>query len=316
MKTRAPRPLVGLTGPPSTGRAIVLILTGVSLFSVSDVASKHLSETLPSLEITWLRYVALAIVAVLLAVHGGGNVVRAAQPRLQVLRGLALLGSASFFLMGLGQLGVAEATAIAFVTPAFITALSIPLLGEVVGLRRWISVLVGLVGVLIVVRPGGEAFQPAAGFALASAACGAAAIVITRKLGPGTRARTTLLWSALTGLVLLSVSLPAWFVLPGLMELAVATAMGLTYALAQLLMILAYRQGEVSLLAPFTYAQLLTSTLLAWLIFGGAPDATTLAGMAVILASGAYTLHREQKRRREHASTAAEEGRRGSAAPA
>jgi drug/metabolite transporter (DMT)-like permease len=217
---------------------------------------------------------------------------------LQVLRGLALLGSATFFVLGLGRLGVAEATAIAFVTPAIITGLSIPLLKEQVGFRRWLAVLIGLVGVLIVARPGGAAFQPAAFFSLASAVCGAFAMIITRKMGPGARARTTMLWSAMTGLVLLTLTLPAWFVPPTLRELAIALAMGLTYAAAQLLMILAYRSGEASLLAPFTYAQLLTSTLLGYVVFAAVPDGATLVGMGVIVLSGAYTLHRERVRHR------------------
>ena len=294
-----------MVGAPSAGKAIGLIVAGVTLFSISDVAAKQLSERLPSLEITWLRYLTLSIVAVLFAARGGGEVVRAAQPGLQVLRGLALLGSASFFLLGLESLGVAEATAVAFVTPALITALSIPLLGEVVGWRRWLSVLTGLLGVVIVVRPGGDAFQPAALFSLASAFCGALAMIATRRLGPRTRARTTLLWSALTGLVLLSLSAPAWFRLPTGPELVLALGMGIAYAFGQLLMILAYREAEASLLAPFTYAQLLTSTLLAYLVFATAPDAATLVGIGVILGSGAFTLYREQRRRRELAAVSA-----------
>jgi drug/metabolite transporter (DMT)-like permease len=271
---------------------------GVALFSLSDVAAKHLSQTLPSLQITWLRYVTLSAVAILLAAQGGRRLFHADQPGLQILRGLALLGSAAFFLLGLSRLGMAEATAIAFVTPAFITALSIPLLGEKVGVRRWASLLLGLAGVLIIVRPGGEAFQPAALFSLASAAFGAAAMILTRKLGPQTRARTTLFWSALTGLILLSLAAPLWFTPLSPREVAVAAAMGLAYAGGQLLMILAYRQAEASLLAPFTYAQLPITTLLGLMVFAAVPDGATLLGIGVILASGAYTLYREQRRRR------------------
>lgn len=298
------RPLLGRVGSSSPGAAIGFILAGVTLFSLSDIGAKRLSETLPSLEITWLRYVMLSIVAVAFAVGGGREVFRAAQPGLQLLRGVALLGSATFFLLGLSRLGVAEATAIAFVTPALITALSIPLLGEKVGWRRWSAVLLGLLGVLIVVRPGGDAFQAAALFSLASAACGAFAMIATRRLGPRTRARTTLLWSALTGLSLLTLTAPAWFEPPRPLELALALGMGIAYALGQLLMILAYRQAEASLLAPFTYVQLLTSTALAYVVFARIPDAATLTGIAVILASGAYTLVRERRVRRRVAAGA------------
>ncbi|WP_296600021.1 DMT family transporter [Phenylobacterium sp.] len=277
---------------------MALVLGGVTLFSISDIAAKRLSADLPSLEITWLRYVMLSAVAVAFALRGGWTVFRAHQPRLQLVRGLALLGSASFFLLGLSRLGVAEATAISFVTPALITALSVPLLGETVGVRRWAAVLLGLLGVLVVVRPGGETFHPAAMFSLASAACGALAMVATRRLGPKTRARTTLLWSALTGLALLSLTAPAWFEPPTPRQVMLAAAMGVAYALGQLSMILAYRQAEASLLAPLTYAQLVTSTGLSWVVFAAVPDGVTLGGIAIILASSAYTLHREQVRRR------------------
>jgi drug/metabolite transporter (DMT)-like permease len=292
-----PPPLLGLRGAASSGRAIGLILVAVTLFSISDVVAKALSQRLPSLEVTWLRYVTLAGVAVALGLRGGGEVFRAGQPWLQLLRGLALLGSAVCFLLGLRHLPIAEATAIAFVTPLFITALSIPFLGETVGPRRWTSLFVGLAGVMIVVRPGAH-FQPAAAFSLASAVFGATAMIVTRKLGVATRARTTLVWSALTGLVLLTLSAPAWFEWPTPRETALALGMGGAYALAQLMMILAYRDAEASLLAPFTYAQLLTSTLLGYLVFGVAPDAATLLGVAVIVGSGGYTLYREQVRRR------------------
>lgn len=127
-------------------------------------------------------------------------------------------------------------------------------------------------------------------------------MIATRRLGARTRARTTLLWSAVTGFLLLSLSAPAWFEPPTARELAFALGMGIAYAFGQLLTILAYREAEASLLAPFTYAQLLTSTGLAYLVFATVPDGATLAGVAVILVSGAYTLVREQHRRREAAA--------------
>jgi drug/metabolite transporter (DMT)-like permease len=265
---------------------------------VSDVLAKQLSQTLPSPEITWLRYLMLSIVAVVLAAPRGGALLRPKQPGLQVLRGVASLGSAVFFLLSLRRMGVAEATAISFVAPALITCLSIPLLGERVRWRRWAATLMGLAGVLIVVRPGGGVFGPVALMPLASAVCGALAVVITRKMGPGARARTTLLWSAMVGLCLLTLSAGLWFEPPTPHELWIGLGMGLTYALGQLMMILAYRQGEASLLAPFTYAQILSSGLLGFVVLGAVPGAMTLAGMAVILLSGVYTLHRERVARR------------------
>jgi drug/metabolite transporter (DMT)-like permease len=295
---RSPQPLLSRSDVSSNSAGIGLILAGVTLFSVSDVLAKQLSQTLPSPEITWLRYLMLSIVAVTLAAPRGGALLRPKQPGLQVLRGVASLGSAVFFLLSLRHMGVAEATAISFVAPALITCLSIPLLGERVRWRRWAATLVGLAGVLIVVRPGGGVFGPAALTPLASAVCGALAVVVTRRMGPGARARTTLFWSAMGGLGLLTLSAGLWFEPPTARELSIGLGMGLAYARGQLMMILAYRQGEASLLAPFTYAQILSSGFLGFIVLGAVPGAVTLVGMAVILLSGAYTLHRERAVRR------------------
>lgn len=275
------------------GWPIPLVIAAVTLFSISDVLAKSLSQELPTLEITWLRYLTFSGVAVVLSLRRGPSAFRAGRPGLQVLRGVTLLGSATLFILGLSRLGVAEATAVSFVTPAFITALSIPLLGEAVHVRRWTAVLVGLAGVLIVLRPGGEAFQPAALFPLGSALCGAVMVIITRKIGPQEGVETTLVWSALIGLILLSASSPLWWEPIPAARLAAAAALGVCYAAGQYLLVVAYTRAQASMLAPFTYAQLLSATLLGYLVFGRVPDAMTLAGMGVILLSGAYTLYRE-----------------------
>jgi drug/metabolite transporter (DMT)-like permease len=282
------RSLLDRDRPPSNGLAIGLILLGVTLFSVSDVLAKQLSRGLPSVEVTWLRYLALSLVAVVIAAPRGWSVLRPDRPDLQILRGLA----------SLGRLGVAEATAVSFVAPALITCLSIPLLGERVRWRRWLATLVGFLGVLVVVHPGGSAFGVAALWPLASAICGALAVIATRKMGPAARARTTLLWSAIVGLGVLTATARFWFEPPSGRELVLGLGMGVAYAAGQLMIIVAYRQGEASLLAPFTYAQLLTSGVLAYLVLGAVPDRTTLVGMTIILLSGAYTLHRERVVRR------------------
>src|SRR3954449_2878486 len=157
--------------------AILLVIASVALFSVSDVLAKLLRQSLPATEIAWLRYVSFAGLAVALAGRGRFGGLRPRRPGLQLLRGLFLLGSAVFFITGLAYLPVAEATAIVFVSPTFITALSVIFLGEVVGIRRWTAVLVGFLGVLVVIRPGGGAIQATALFPLASALSWAATIV-------------------------------------------------------------------------------------------------------------------------------------------
>lgn len=275
------------------GLAILMAVLAVALFSASDVLAKMLSETLGSLQIAWIRYSMFSAVALAMLVRAGRSAIRPRRPLLQSLRAVFLLGSATFFVVGLGHLGVAEATAISFVAPAFITALSIPLLGEVVRLRRWAALIVGLTGVLVVVRPGAGAFQPAAVYPLASALCGAVMVIITRRIGADDRTETTLFWSGAIGLLLLTLSAPLWFSSMGGRELGLGALMGLIYVGGQYLLIVAYSRGQASVLAPFSYAQLLIATALGVFIFGATPDALTLGGIGLIILGGGYTLYRE-----------------------
>lgn len=290
----------GAARPAAFPWAPILQAVGaVVLFSVSDAMAKVLRVSLPAAEVAWLRYMTFAAFAAVLAARNGLPALRSRRPGLQVLRGVTLVGSAAFFIAGLGRLPLAEAAAISFISPAFITALSIPFLGEVVGIRRWAAVLAGLLGVLIVIRPGGGALQAAALFPLASAACWAVTIIVTRRMGTLDRSETTLLWSAWTGLLLLTALVPFGFIVPSAGQVALGVGIGLAASTGQYVLILAYRRAAASLLAPFSYVQLLSSTLLGALVFGAVPDGMTLLGASVIIASGLYTIHRERVRARE-----------------
>jgi drug/metabolite transporter (DMT)-like permease len=292
--------------PERVLRGILLIVASVVLFSVSDAMAKLLRlQGLPAVEVAWLRYIVFVLLALGLAVHGRVLRQRPKRLRLQLLRGVTLVGSAVLFVAGLGQLQIAEATAISYISPGFVTALSIVFLGEKVGIRRWAAVATGFLGVLIVIRPGSGAIQSAALFPLASALCWAATIVITRRMGAGDRTETTVLWSAGTGLVILSALVPYGFMVPNLVQLGFGLAHGICSSLGQYIVILAYRQAAASVLAPFSYVQLLFSTTLGWLIFAAMPDWGTLLGAGVIIGSGLYTVHRERVRARERAAARA-----------
>lgn len=277
-------------------RGIVLVVLAVLFFSCSDAAAKLLSRTLPPLEIAWLRYACFALLVVPVVARGGTTVLRTGRPVLQILRGFGLLGSAVFFILALSFLPMAEAAAISYVNPAFITALSIPLLGERVGARRWAAVAVGLAGVLMVIRPGSDAFQAAAVFPILSAISWAIGVIVTRRMAGTEDATTTLVWTALTGLVVLSAVLPFHAVMPTPYELALGLLIGVASTTAQWLLILAYRYGDASVLAPYSYIQLIWSTAAGYIVFSAMPDLWTFAGMGVIVASGLYTAHRERRR--------------------
>jgi drug/metabolite transporter (DMT)-like permease len=289
-------------------RGIALLLGATMFFSVSDSIAKLLGQSLPAIEITWIRYVIFLVMAAMLVAPRGGRgsrMVAAMQRlrvrslRLQLARGVGLVLSAVLFIEALKFLPLADAAAVGFVSPLLITALSVPILHEVVGLRRWIAIVVGLAGVLVIVQPGTGAFQPAALLVVGSSAAWALASVLTRKMAATDDAATTLLYSAMVGLAALSVLLPFDYVLPDLRQLLLCLALGIIASTGQYLMVLAYRYAGASLLAPFSYIQLLWATGLGWLIFDALPDRWTLLGAAIIVASGLYTVHRERVRARE-----------------
>ena len=193
---------------------------------------------------------------------------------------------------------MAEAATISFISPLLTTLLSVPILGEVVGIRRWGAVVAGLAGVTVVMRPGMTGFQPAALFGVASSFCWSLALVITRRMSDTERTATTLLWSAGVGLLVLTVLLPFDASMPTAGQLALALVLGVLASTGQWIVVLAYRHAGASLLAPFSYTQLLWAIAAGWLVFGTLPDRWTLTGAAIIVASGVYTAHREQVRAR------------------
>ena len=239
----------------ATFAAIGLAVLSTVFFAMGDVAAKVLTGTLPAIEVTWLRYCVFCLVVVpTVVVARGTRAMHTPRPHLQIIRALAVAGSAVLFILGLGHLQVAEATAINFISPIFITALSIQLLGEKVGIRRWGAAAVGFLGVMLVVQPGGSAFQVAALLPICAALGGAVTAITTRQLsseGP----ETTLAWTAVSGWP------PDRFVpfnwhMPTTGEIGLAFVMGAFSTMGHWLVILAYRKAAASTIAPFTYIQL------------------------------------------------------------
>ncbi|NGM33284.1 DMT family transporter [Methylobacterium sp. DB0501] len=283
-------------------RGIVLVVISTVFLSSSDATAKFLTGQLSGIEVAWLRYTGFLAVMLMAAVmrarlKRGASPFRSARPGLQVVRGIALVGSALLFLAGLRSLPVAEITAIAFVSPIFVTALSIPVLGEKVGARRWAAALVGLLGVLIIVRPGTSAFQAAAILPIVSALFWAAALVVTRKINGYDAPQTTMTWSAVVGFLILSAIVPFVWETPNLTQVAVGAAIGFISTAGHWIVTIAYRHAPASTLVPFSYSQIIWAGLLGFLFFGTVPDAVMGLGVLVICGSGLYTAHRERMRR-------------------
>ena len=276
---------------------IVLMLLAMALFSITDGLCKSLAAAgYHPIQIAWGRFLFITLFLLPPLAANRFRALHTARPGLQLLRGLAMLGSSVFFISALPLMALADATALAFVTPFFVTALAIPLLGERIGIRRWMAVVVGFIGVLIIVRPGGSGFQVAALFPVVSAACGALGFIITRMMRISEPRLTTLAFSALTALAATSSAvLPVWQPLNA-QAMFILLGVGGLSALSQYVLILAFQHAEPSLLAPFLYSQILWATLVGFVLFGALPDMATLIGAAIIIACGLYVLYRERLR--------------------
>jgi drug/metabolite transporter (DMT)-like permease len=273
--------------------AIALVLMAVALFSIMDALSKVLAANYDPVEVVWGRYLAiLALIAPLLLRDRGAFATK--RVGLQLLRGLFVLGSAVLFIAGLARLAIADATAIGFASPLLVTALSIPLLGEDVGPRRWSAVALGFLGVLIVIRPGSGAIGANALWPLASAVCWALSLILTRHMRNHEKPLTTLFYSTISGFVLSSLALPFIWTRPDAGACALTAAMAMLNAAGQYLLITGLSRGDVSLLAPFTYSQMIWSMLVGFFVFRSVPTVWTWCGAAVIVASGIYIAHRER----------------------
>jgi drug/metabolite transporter (DMT)-like permease len=279
-------------------RGIALILASTVFLGASDVTAKYLSAMLPSIEIAWIRFLVFALIMVPAMVpRSPVYSLRTGQPGLQLWRGAALLASSLFFISGLRFLPIAEASATGFVSPLFVTALSILFLGERVGLRRWLATAVGLIGVMIILRPGTSAFHPAAFFPLVSALAWACTLIMTRMMSGREHASTIMTYSSIAGVIILTALVPFVWVVPTWHDILFGILIGIASTAGQWIVVLAFRYADASVLAPFSYSQLLWVSILGFLVFGEVPDVWTITGAIFIVASGLYTAHRERLRR-------------------
>ena len=273
-----------------------MMLVAVLALSLMDAALKWLAPHYPPLQVAALRgFVALpVVVAWALAAGDPGQLVRVRWP-LHLLRGALSVMMLGAFVTAVRTLPLAEAYAIFFVAPLLITALSVPLLGERVDRGRWAAIAVGLLGVIVVLRPTGQGALTLAGLAALCAATGYALSAITvRVLGRTDSTLSMVFWfSALLSLGAGALAAPGWVPVDPAHWRPLA-AIAITGAVGQWAITEAFRRGEASVVAPFEYTALAWGVGLDWLVWGALPQARTFLGAAIIVAAGLYLVRRER----------------------
>jgi drug/metabolite transporter (DMT)-like permease len=274
---------------PTPVSAILMVVAAMACFSTSDALAKFLTGMLPVAVIVWVRYLAFLIMLVPLLRRGRG-VLRTRHAWLHGVRALALASSATFFILALRVLPMAEATALVFASPLFVTLLSAWLLDERVDAVRWLIVVAGFAGVIVVMRPGSAVFRFEALLPVCSSVAWAVSVICTRKLTVHDGVDTTLVYSGLLGFALVSLVALPQLTLPPVEGMIAAVSMAVIWSGAQWLSVHAYHRGNVSVLAPFSYSQLLWSTLIGITVFGHLPDGASLLGIGTILGCGVVAM--------------------------
>ena len=305
-----PPALPEVVAPPSAGhepssrRAAVIMLLAVAVFSLMDAGLKELAGRYPPLQVATLRGASSLpfVLAWVAATSGLRPLLRVRWP-LHLLRGAIGIGMMAAFAYALRTLPLTTAYSIFFIAPLLITALSVPLLGEKVGPRRWAAIAIGLLGVLVLLRPTGDGLLSWAALAVVVAALGYAVSAITvRVLGRTDSTASMMVWllvfMAIGGGVLAA---PGWVSIRPV-DLWVIAGVGLAGALGQYAITEAFRIGEASRIAPLEYTALVWGVLLDVALWGVLPDAVTWLGAAFIVASGLYLLRRERIRAEDGAA--------------
>lgn len=276
-------------------RGIILMIAAIICFTIMDAFGKAVTSNLSVTQTVWARYLGQLIV-VLCVLRAKVIPTMVTQfPKLQLLRAVIQIVTFFLFFMSLQRLGLAEATAIFEISPVLITLGAALFLGERFGVQRGIGITLGMIGMLIIVRPGADVFTPYAILPICAAMCFAAYALITRHIGQSESVWTSLIYSGLVGSVVMSALLPFSWVTPTTFDILRLAAIAIVGAAAQFLLVRAFAETEASILAPFAYVSLVFSTLWGVLFFDEYPDIYVMIGAGLIAVSGIYIWYRETR---------------------
>lgn len=280
----------------NVGRGIFLALVAILIFSTQDAMSKFLVQSVSPFQLTMMRFWAFGAFSLFLALRKGSfkAALRTQHPVWQSVRGVLLVADIWLYVLALHSVPLAAVQSITLVYPLLVTLFAIPLLGEKVGVFRMVAVIVGFLGALIIVRPGGVPLDWGVAYAVGSGACYALYIVLTRKVSATDSATTSVVYVGIVGLLVsTTVGVFFWQPLTPTMVLLIGYIM-LTGVVAHGMMILALSLAPASTLQPFNYTSLPWSIALAYLIFHELIDPISLLGAAIIVGAGLVVMARER----------------------
>ncbi|MBK0326652.1 DMT family transporter [Rhodobacteraceae bacterium F11138] len=273
------------------------MILAIFCFSLMDACAKALAPRVGILPTLWARYTGQMVLVLILVAPRLRSVVRTGHPWLQFLRSILLMCATAFFFTGITLIPLPDAAALMAMNPVSTTLGAALFLGESLGPRRIGGILAALIGALIVIRPGSDVFSAAALLPLAAAVCYSSYSLLTRKLGPGEDVWTSLFYTGLVGMVLLSLAVPFAWQTPDMTAWGLIGLISVLGTCGQLALIRAFSLGEAAMLAPYSYTGLIFAACWGGLFFAELPDAWSVAGALVIAGAGLYVWHRETYRR-------------------
>lgn len=280
----------------SNGKGAAFALLAMAIYATHDTVVKTLGAQYSAVQIIFFSaLLSFPILSVILLNDKRHGSLRPIHVGWVLLRAVMTVTTSVCAFYAFSHLPLAQVYPILFAMPLLITILSIPMLGERVGVQRWLAVIVGLIGVIVVVRPGQAELQLGHLAALATAVCGAIASVIVRKIGAEERSVVLLLSPLIGNFIAMGAALPFVWVPLQLVDLGLMAVVALFGLTAAFLSILAYRAGEAAIVAPMQYSQIIWAVFYGWFLFDEGVDGPTLLGAVIVIGSGLYIVWRESR---------------------
>ena len=275
-------------------KAILLNLSAWTMLPIMDGIAKYLSSSLPVLQITWARYFfTVVIILPIMVLFFKKNLKLSEKPKLQIIRGVLLFFANILFFYSISQISLSKALTLAFIAPLIVTIFSPIFLNEKVGFNRWVAVMIGFFGCLIVIRPGLIGFNLATFAALGTGFMYGFYLIVTRKLSNVDNPLLTLLFTGIVGAFLGSFAIPFYWVMPSLEQWIFLFLIGFFASIGHLLLILSLKLADASKLAPFGYFEILPNVIIGFYFFNNVPDIFHLTGLVLIIGSGVYIFKKE-----------------------